>query len=320
MKKILCLIAFLSSWTAFGQSLTMSACYLSGSSTACLNPVAITSGGTGVTSVTTVPAATAFAGWDANKNISADSFISGYTSTATGGTTTTLTVDSTFQQFFTGSTTQTVKLPVTSTLVLGQQFQVTNLSTGIVTVQSSGSNTIQALNAGDVATFTCILTSGTTAASWSLLGTVVPGTSAGLVDSKGVPGITDGSAAPAGYYGEEVIASSTSNTITTSLANMASITPPAGTWDISVLVAGNGTSIAAAVAFGISTTTASFSGTTVGLSQSWFAVHPTTGVGGGSINAYRVNTSGSTTYFLVTQASTGYSSTGSGTIRAIRVH
>ena len=123
-------------------------------------------GGTGVTSVTTAAAATAWAGWDANKNMSANSFLSAYTTTATAGMTTTLTVASTYAQFFTGSTTQTVVLPVTSTLVLGQAFYIVNNSTGVVTVQSSGGNTVIAMAANTTALVYCILTSGTTAASW----------------------------------------------------------------------------------------------------------------------------------------------------------
>lgn len=129
--------------------------------------VAIANGGTAVTSVTTAPAATAFAGWDANKNLSANNHINGYATTATAAGTTTLVVGSAQQQFFTGSTTQTVVLPVTSTLVLGQTFEVVNNSSGVVTVQSSGANNITAMAANTVATYTCILTSGTTAASWN---------------------------------------------------------------------------------------------------------------------------------------------------------
>lgn len=127
----------------------------------------IANGGTAVTSVTTAPTASSFAGWDVNSNLRANSHITGYTTTATAGATTTLTVASTQQQYFTGSTTQTVLLPVTSTLVLGQSFMVVNLSSGTVTVQSSGGNAIQAMTANSVATFTCILTSGTGAASWN---------------------------------------------------------------------------------------------------------------------------------------------------------
>lgn len=98
--------------------------------------------------------------------ISAPNFIPGYTTTATAAGTTTLTATSNYYQRFTGATTQTVTLPVTSTLVLGQTFEVLNDSTGAVTVQSSGANAILILAAGTRATFECILTSGTTAASW----------------------------------------------------------------------------------------------------------------------------------------------------------
>lgn len=96
-------------------------------------------------------------------------FAQGYTTTATAAGTTTLTVASTQQQFFTGSTTQTVVLPVTSTLILGQSFTVVNNSTGAVTVQSSGANAIAVLPAGAAMSFVVILTSGTTAASWSIV-------------------------------------------------------------------------------------------------------------------------------------------------------
>lgn len=90
-----------------------------------------------------------------------------YTTTATAAGTTTLTVSSNYQQYFTGSTTQTVTLPVTSTLTLGQQFLIVNNSTGLVTVNSSGGNAVLILAGGTMALVTCILTSGTSAASWS---------------------------------------------------------------------------------------------------------------------------------------------------------
>lgn len=130
--------------------------------------LAIARGGTGVAAVTTTPTASTFSGWDANVNFSANSFIPGYTTTATAAGTTTLTVASTETQYFTGSTTQTVKLPVVSTLVLNQKFTIVNNSSGIVTVQSSGANNIKAMAASTVAIYTCILTSGTTAASWNV--------------------------------------------------------------------------------------------------------------------------------------------------------
>ncbi len=128
--------------------------------------LAVARGGTGVASVTTAPTATSFAGWDANSNLSANSFIQGFATTATAAATTTLVVGDKEIQEFTGSTTQTVVMPVTSTLVAGQQYYIINNSSGVVTVQSSGANTIQAMAAGTSLLLTCVLTSGTTAASW----------------------------------------------------------------------------------------------------------------------------------------------------------
>ena len=98
---------------------------------------------------------------------SANNFVEGYNTTATAATTTTLTVLSNFQQYFTGITTQTVLLPVSSTLVLGQQFVIINNSTGVVTVQSSGLNTLQTMAPSSYMIVTCILASGTSTASWN---------------------------------------------------------------------------------------------------------------------------------------------------------
>jgi hypothetical protein len=90
----------------------------------------------------------------------------GYTTTATAAGTTTLTATSTATQFFTGSTTQTVVLPVASTMTQGQQFTIHNNSSGALTINSSGPNLVATVNANTTATITCILTSGTDAASW----------------------------------------------------------------------------------------------------------------------------------------------------------
>ena len=66
-----------------------------------VTPLAIVNGGTGVNAVTIAPTATAFAGWDANKNLSTNNLLNGYTTTATAAGTTTLTVGSTYLQYFT---------------------------------------------------------------------------------------------------------------------------------------------------------------------------------------------------------------------------
>ena len=105
-------------------------------------------------------------------NVSGANFPTGLTSTATAAGTTTLTVASNGDQRFTGSTTQTCVLPVVSTLTLGHSFLIINESTGTVTVQSSGANTVIALTAGTSARVICVALTGTTAASWSVVTTV----------------------------------------------------------------------------------------------------------------------------------------------------
>jgi len=95
-----------------------------------------------------------------------DNPILGYATTATAAGTTTLTNASVNQQLFTGTSTQTVTMPVASTMTTGTRYLIENNSTGIVTVQSSGANTIVAIPGGMSVKVTSILNSGTTAASW----------------------------------------------------------------------------------------------------------------------------------------------------------
>lgn len=117
--------------------------------------------------VITTPTASTYASWDANANLSANNFNAGYATTATAVGTTTLTVASASQQYFTGTTTQTLVMPVVSTCALGQSWLVVNNSTGAVTVQSSGLNTITTLAGGTSARFTVISLTGATASSWN---------------------------------------------------------------------------------------------------------------------------------------------------------
>jgi hypothetical protein len=131
------------------------------------SPLAKVNGGTGVNAVTTAPTATSFAGWDANSNLSSSSFIEGFATTVTAAGTTTLTVASKQIQEFTGSTTQTVVMPVVSTLVAGQGFDIINNSSAALTINSSGGNLILTMAANTSATIVCVLITGTTAASWN---------------------------------------------------------------------------------------------------------------------------------------------------------
>jgi hypothetical protein len=90
----------------------------------------------------------------------------GYTTTVTSAGTTTLTNASNNQQVFTGATTQTVVMPVATTMTVGTRYLIENNSTGTVTVNSSGGNLISTVLSGSSIKVTSILASGTTAASW----------------------------------------------------------------------------------------------------------------------------------------------------------
>jgi hypothetical protein len=81
----------------------------------------------------------------------------GGTSTVTAAGTTNLNVNSYYIQLFTGTTTQTVVLPDASTLQAGASWVINNQSTGIVTVQTSGGNTIQAMIGVPSSTYNSVL-------------------------------------------------------------------------------------------------------------------------------------------------------------------
>lgn len=124
---------------------------------------------TAVSMVTTASASSVLLR-DSNANAVSNNFLPSYATTATAGGTTTLTVSSAYYQFFTGTLTQTLQLPVASTLANGQSWVVENNSTGAVTVQTSGLNTLLILAAGTRALITCINTAGGTGtASWDFI-------------------------------------------------------------------------------------------------------------------------------------------------------
>lgn len=94
---------------------------------------------------------------------------SGLVSTATAAGTTTLTVNSLPNQRFTGSTTQTIVMPVVTTLSVGWVTDIINDSTGTLTVNSSGGNLITTVVAGDRVTLNCVsIAADTTAAAWTV--------------------------------------------------------------------------------------------------------------------------------------------------------
>jgi collagen type VII alpha len=119
------------------------------------------------TAVASANTASTLATRDTNGYLWAANLVYNFSTTPTAAGTSTLTLSSGGLRYYTGSSTQTVVMPVASTLTAGMEWLITNTSTGAVTVQSSGLNNIIILAGGTSARITCILNSGTTAASWN---------------------------------------------------------------------------------------------------------------------------------------------------------
>jgi hypothetical protein len=127
--------------------------------------LAVANGGTGVTSSTGTGAVVL--GTDPTLSLPVINNVKmGFTSTATAAGTTTLTASSNHYQRFTGTTTQTIVLPVTSTLAAGLTYAIENASTGNLTVNSSGGNLVVTVIPGVTVQCMCIGTTLTTAADW----------------------------------------------------------------------------------------------------------------------------------------------------------
>lgn len=109
----------------------------------------------------------------------------GFTSTTTSGGTLTLTSSSRQYQILTGSSNHTVKLPDATTLGNGINFVVQNQSSGSITVQDNGLNTIATVSAGFSAELN-LTANGTANGTWRVqsfggqsvsgMGSVAPGT------------------------------------------------------------------------------------------------------------------------------------------------
>lgn len=258
---------------------------------------------TGTGFITTATASTPM-GRDANANTAVNNMLEGYTTVATAAGTTTLTVASTYMQIFTGSSTQTVVLPVTSTLTLGFQFYIQNNSTGNITIQSSGANNIVILPGGTAGYFTCILTSGTTAASW---------TYASVHQAGQLLATATNDNANAGNVGEVIsstVVSGSAITLTTGvIANVTSITLTPGDWDITAdgVYTGGATTTVSFLDSSISTTSAT-TNTAPGFrgNISYFGSAPFNLVDQHvwMANA-RASLTASTTYFLTARANFG---------------
>ena len=119
-------------------------------------------GGTGVT---TSSGASSNVLRDANSNVTANNFLAGYNVITAAAGTTVLTAASAYYQRISGSTTQTIQLPIATTMVNGQGFTFDNDSSGVVTVVDSASATIDTIPSGGYGYF-FVEDNTTSAGSW----------------------------------------------------------------------------------------------------------------------------------------------------------
>lgn len=131
-----------------------------------------------------------------------------------------LTVLSATVTIFTGATTQTCRLPQTSTIDIGRPFTIVNTSSDAVTVQSFGTNQICILQSGMSITLQCVNVGVDTAGAWMMTAMPAAGSNVPL------GGVTDGTQAIAG-----------SKTFTASLGVTGRIS--AGLWGETVDFTGN---------------------------------------------------------------------------------
>jgi hypothetical protein len=93
----------------------------------------------------------------------------GYSTTATASGTTTLTVNSNYAQFFTGTAAQTLVLPAPETMTLGMQYLIVNNSTGTLQVNAANTAVTATVIGGIAVLITCVdTTAGGGATSWSV--------------------------------------------------------------------------------------------------------------------------------------------------------
>ena len=105
----------------------------------------VANGGTGVTASS---GASSSVLRDANSNVTANNFLAGYNVITAAAGTTVLTVSSAYYQRISGSTTQTIQLPIATTLVQGQGFTFDNDSSGAVSIVDSASGAIDTVPSG----------------------------------------------------------------------------------------------------------------------------------------------------------------------------
>lgn len=131
------------------------------------------------------------------------------------------------------------------------------------------------------------------------------GSSVGFpINSSNLVGDVSGVTAPSGYLGE-IITATSSTALTSSYANLCTITLTPGTWDMTALASLNGATGNSYIDMAISANTGSMTGVTYGLDGGIFALYSAGGVGAGCIPRKRVVITTSTTYYLVAKSNSG---------------
>lgn len=122
-----------------------------------------------VRTVTATPTASTPIAYTSNANINSNNFALAYSTTATAGSTTTLSDGSSHYQEWTGTSTQTVTMPVTSTIGIATNYMLKNSSSLYVTVNSSGGNLIRSMEPNEVDVMFNATQGSTTASDWRVL-------------------------------------------------------------------------------------------------------------------------------------------------------
>lgn len=217
---------------------------------------------------------------------------------------------------------------------------VTNTVSEVLSLQRVVTTGVGANGIGSALTFTAENTSGTQITTAQFVGKLTTATNGAETSQLGIVGVNVGStvtlmtldgngnatfgttnsivgtatnnSAVAGNIGEEInstVSTYTNYSTTATYQNITSITLTAGDWDLSAFFtySANSSTITAAsnAIFAISTTTASASGATEGLNINYVPQAALLGTSkfSDAIPSYRVSLSGTTTYYLNTQAS-----------------
>lgn len=200
------------------------------------------------------------------------------------------------------STARTYTMPTTA-IVAGDTWTFVNRSNFLITLNSSGANLIGYVNANSTTTLSALVNTPTTAGNWKIINQA----------AETLKGDITGTSPAAGFVGEIIQSNAGPLTVTHSgFTPMTSITLSAGNWIISAtfLFYASSTSTGS-FASAISTTSGSGSGT-IGLTAIGGAIEGTNGIG--TVPAYYVSITGSTTYYAnfntgdASDSSNGYAS------------